>query len=253
MSFVLGRDLFIEPFPMEPELGFVISLAGAVIDAVQIEFPHAAEKRSLDGDAVANLPAKALGGGGSGNGPLPVFHKVLPLLFRNGKLRINLAPVIDVHGELGKEISLILIYAAEPVGKGDFFDAGNALDLVRVGERQRLDDRGAINDDQAVGAGNINASAERNPHDRQNSKQEQRHRERSNGEDEADFFAKQIRANQPQKFHRAPPLETTCRRSASTSTPFSRCSVVLARAATTGSCVTIKTVFLYSFTRRRIS
>src|SRR5579859_920573 len=253
MSFVLGRDLLIEPLPLEPELGLIVCLPRAVIDAIEIEFPYAAKKRSLDGDAVANLPAKSLGRGGAGNGSLPVLHKVLPLVFWNGKFRKNLALVVHVNGELGKEIPFILIHAAKPVGVANFLDAGDTLDLVRICQRQRLDDGRAINNDQAVGAGNVNAAAERNTHHGQNSKEEERHRERPNGKNETDLFAKQIRAYQPQKFHRTPPLEITWRRSASTSTPFSRCNVVFARAATTGSCVTIKTVFLYSFTRRRIS
>src|SRR5215831_4217104 len=147
VPFVLGWDLLIVPLPLEPELGLIISLARAVIDAVKIEFPHAAKECSLDGDAVANLPAKSLGGGGAGNGPLAVIHKVLPLVIRNAELGINLALVVHVNGELSKEISFILIHAAKPVGEGDFLHAGNAFDLLCIGERQRLDDRGAINDD----------------------------------------------------------------------------------------------------------
>src|SRR5579864_6061719 len=253
VALVLGRNLFIVAFPLEPELGFVIRLAGAMIDAVEIEFPHAAKKCSFDGNAIANLPAKTLGCSCAGDCALTVFHIVLPLLFRDIELRINSAPVIDVHCELGKEIPFVLIDTAKPIGICEFLHAGNSPDLIRIRQRQGLDNGRAIDDHQTVGASNINAAAEREAYHCEHSKQKQCDGKRSNREDEAYLLAKQVGANQSQKFHRAPPLETVCRRSASTSTPFSRCNVVFARAATTGSCVTIKTVFLYSFTRRRIS
>src|SRR5207248_540515 len=96
LSFQTLGHLFFHALPLEPELGFIISLASAVIDAVKIEFPNAAKECSLDGDAVAHLPAKTLGRGGARDGPLPVIYKVLPLLFRNGKLGIDLALAVHV-------------------------------------------------------------------------------------------------------------------------------------------------------------
>src|SRR6185437_6744184 len=253
MSFVLRRYLFIEPLPLEPELGFIIGLPRTVVDAIEIELPHATEKSSFDGNAVANFPAEALGRGRAGNCALAVFHKVLPLLFWDIEFRIDPALVIHVNGKLRKEILFVLINAAKPVGIRDLLDAGNSLDLVRICQRQRLDDGCAINNYQAVGPGNVNAAAESHSHHGEHAKQKQCHRKRSNGQDETNLFAKQIGANESKEFHRPPPLETICNRSASTSTPFSKCSVTSARAATTGSCVTINTVFLYSFTSRRIS
>src|ERR1041385_184674 len=252
VALVLGWYLFIQTFPVEPELGLVVRLPRSVIDAIQVELPNAAKKSSLDGDSVPHFPAKTLGRGCAGNCALAVFHKVLPLLFRDIKLRIDPALVIHVNGKLWKEISFVLINAAKPVGMRDLFYARDPLDCVRVRQRQRLDNRRPIDDDQAVRAGNINAAAESHFHHGEHSEEKERYGKRSNRKDEADLFTKQIGTNQSKEFHRTPPLETVCRRSASTSTPFSRCSVTSARAATTGSCVTINTVFLYSFTSRRI-
>src|SRR6476646_12209597 len=108
VSFVLWGHLFIEPLPLEPELGFIISLPRAVINPVEIELPHAAQESSFDGNAVANLPAKAFGCSCAGDCALTIFHIVLPLLFRNIKFGIDAAPVIHVHCELGEEIPFVL-------------------------------------------------------------------------------------------------------------------------------------------------
>src|SRR6476646_3763829 len=253
MSLVLRRHLFIEPLPLEPELRFIIGLPRAVINPVEIKLPHAAKKSPFDGNAVANLPAKAFGSSCAGDCALTVFHIVLPLLFRNIKFRIDTAPVIHVHCELGKEIPFVLIDAAKPIGICKFLDPRNSPDLIRICQGQGLDDGRTIDDHQTVGASNVNAAAESHSHHCEHSEEKECNGKRSNRQDEADFFTKQIGANQPKEFHRTPPLETVCSRSASTSTPFSRCKVTSARAATTGSCVTINTVFLYSFTSRRIS
>src|SRR5207237_6226200 len=53
LSFQTLGHLFFHALPLEPELGLIISLAGAMIDAIKIEFPNASKECSLDGDAVA--------------------------------------------------------------------------------------------------------------------------------------------------------------------------------------------------------
>src|ERR1041385_5066096 len=105
MALVLDWYLFIQTFPVEPELGFVIGLPRAVVDPVEVKLPHAAKKSSLDGDSVPHFPAKTLGRGCAGNCALAVFHKVLPLLFRDIKLRIDAALVIHANGKLSQETS----------------------------------------------------------------------------------------------------------------------------------------------------
>src|SRR5262249_32598447 len=75
-------------------------------------------------------------------------------------------------------------------------------------------------------------------------KEKERHGKRSDRQNQTHLFAKKIRKDQSSEFHAAPPA-IAAKRSAepSTNTPFSRCNVMCARAATTGSCVTISTVF----------
>src|SRR5437879_13900676 len=81
---------------------------------------------------------------------------------------------------------------------------------------------------------------------RSQAKQKQRYREGAHCQHGADLLAKQIGEDEGQEFHEAP----TSFLAASTRAPFSRCNVVCARFATSGSWVTIKTVLPYSATKR---
>src|SRR5262249_28111182 len=97
---------------------------------------------------------------------------------------------------------------------------------------------------QAVGAGQLRIAKKGPAHDRQKGEKEQRHGERAYRQNEPYFFAEQIGENQSREFHATPPaIAFSCASlPPSTRTPFSRCTVVCARSATTGSCVTISTV-----------
>ncbi len=95
--------------------------AGAVIDAVKIELPgaRAAINGRFDGDAVADFPAKALGGVRAGDGALAVLDEVLPLVIGNDQLGDDLALIFHVDHELREEVLFVLIDAAEPIVVGD--------------------------------------------------------------------------------------------------------------------------------------
>ena len=157
----LGHALF-EEVPLKPELAFVAAGFVGVIDAVESEVPdlRGAEESVLDGYAIADFPAEALGGLCAGDGAGAILDEVGPLIVGDGEFGENGALIFDVDGELRKEILLFLIDAAEPVVVGDGFYAGDAEHFVAIGERQRLDDRDAVDDDQAVGAGYVCATAE---------------------------------------------------------------------------------------------
>ena len=121
----------------------------------------------------------------------------------------------------------------------DVLHAGEPPDPLQVGERQRLDQAGASDHHQAVGAGDVDALPEARAHRGQQAEQEHRHRERADRERRADLLALQVGEEQRQVLHDATSA-LPC--PASTSTPFSRCRSALARSAARGSWVTIRIV-----------
>src|SRR5258708_23005745 len=114
-----------------------------------------------------------------------------------------------------------------------------------MGERHSVNETRGVDDHEAVRSGEFRAAAEGALHHRKEREKEQRHRKRADGRNQTGFLAKEVGEDQSAVFHAAPPAITGCLDfPPSMSTPFSRCSVVCARAATTGSCVTIKIVLL---------
>src|ERR1035441_6367891 len=93
--------------PLKPELALVAARMFAVIDAVQVEFPgtRGAITDVLDGDAVPDFPAEALSGFSAGDGALPVFYKVLPLVIGDNQFGEHLPLIFNVDHVLRKEVS----------------------------------------------------------------------------------------------------------------------------------------------------
>src|SRR5208282_3101358 len=114
----------------------------------------------------------------------------------NDELRENLPLVFRVDHELREKVLGILIYAAEPVVVRDVLYARNTQDLVPVRQRNRIDDRGAIDGDKAIRTHHVRSPTERIVHHSQQRKQKQRHRERTDGQNQASLLAKQIGQNQ---------------------------------------------------------
>src|SRR5262249_16464189 len=84
LPFDRRRDLLFKVIPLKPELRLIILRASSLIDAHEVELPCAAAIESgLDGNAVANLPTKALSRLGPGNGSLAVCEEVRPLIVGN--------------------------------------------------------------------------------------------------------------------------------------------------------------------------
>src|SRR5258707_7514130 len=111
-----------------------------------------------------------------------------------------------------------------------------------------------VNNPRAMITRQFGAAAERALDHRQEREKEQRHRKGTDRKNQANLLAKEIGEVQAVNFQAAPPAMTGCLDlPPSMSTPFSRCSVMCARAATTGSCVTIKMVLLYLPTSSSIS
>src|SRR5215467_9273642 len=222
-----GRDPLFEVIPLEPELRLVVLGAGSVVDGVDIEFPGSpAVKGGFDGNAVADLPAEALCRLRADDGALAVLEEAGPLVIRHDQLGKHLSLRFRIDDELREKILLILIDPAEPVVVRDIAYAGDAQDLVPVGKRNQVDDRGAVDRDQAVGTGQLRVAEERAAHDGEKREQKQRHRERPDGQKQAHLLAKEVGKNQPAKLHATPPAMTFgCACSSllpSTSTPFSR-------------------------------
>ena len=78
---------------------------------------------------------------------------------------------------------------------------GQAPDALLVGERQRLDQAGAPDHDQAVRSGDVDALAEAGAHRDQQPEQEHRHGERADREHRADLLARQVGEEQRQELH----------------------------------------------------
>src|SRR6266404_7200332 len=245
LPFHAFRNFFLKIIPLKPELRLVVLRTLAVIDAHKVELPCAtAVKRSFDGNPVTYFPAESLRCACTGNRTLTIFQKRTPLVVRNHQFWNDLALVFRIDHELREKVLFILIDPAKPVIVCYVLHARDAQNLVAIGKRNRIDDGRPIDNHEPVRACDIGSAPERVPHHCKKREQEQRYGERANGQDQPHFFAEEICENQPGEFHATPPAMAFCGSLLpSTSTPFSRCSVVCARSATTGSWVTINTVF----------
>jgi hypothetical protein len=72
---------------------------------------------------------------------LAVGEEGLALLRRKEKLGVHVEIARRVDGELGEEVALRHVDAAEPVRPGDGAHARELPDLLRIGEREREDER----------------------------------------------------------------------------------------------------------------
>src|ERR1700730_2518787 len=113
------------------------ALVRPVINAAQIERPRAWEDGAAQRNLVADLPAVLVCELASDDATLAVDKKSLFLFRRKQELRVGSEVSGSVDGELGKEIALGDVDAAEPVCPRH---AGYPIDLsypLRIGERQR--------------------------------------------------------------------------------------------------------------------
>src|SRR5580704_10731202 len=117
----------------------------------------------------------------------------------NFEFRQDNALVLGIDGELREEVLLILVDAAEPIVVCYRDNTWDAQDFVSVVERQRLNDRRAIDDDEPVGTSDVGAAAERALDDREKRKQEERDGEGSDSQDQANLFAEEIREDESSK------------------------------------------------------
>ncbi len=88
----------------------------------------------------------------------------------------------------------------------DCLNARDALNLVLISQRQRLNDGDAIDRDQAIRALDIGAARERASDYREKCEEKQCNRKRADGQNQAQFLAEKIGKNQPAEFHAAPPV-----------------------------------------------
>src|SRR5215470_1259267 len=151
---------------------------------------------------------EAFGGASTDDGCLAILQECIPLIFWNDKLGKNLALILRVDYELRKEIFFVLIDPPEPVIVSDHLHARNTQDFVAIGQRQRIDDRGPIDNHQAICTSNIGSAAKRIAHHSEESEQEEGDGERADGQKEAELFAKEIGDDQAAEFHAAPPAAT---------------------------------------------
>ncbi|MFN8095968.1 MAG: hypothetical protein U0599_27750 [Vicinamibacteria bacterium] len=90
---------------LDPELRLVVAGARAVVDRADVEIPGPAAEvaRRLQRNAVAHLPAEALGEGAPDDDALAVGHEVVPLRGIHRELRVHHPPLLGLDHELGKK------------------------------------------------------------------------------------------------------------------------------------------------------
>ena len=127
---------------MQPELTLIAARVVVGVNAFQVELPcfGGAIESVFQGDAVANLPAKAFREPSANNCALTIIYEVLPLVVGNLHLRHDLALIFGVDHKLGEEVLLILIDAAEPIVVRKRLDALDGQNLVPIRERNGLNE-----------------------------------------------------------------------------------------------------------------
>src|ERR1043166_7399998 len=180
-----------------------------------------------DGNAVADFPAKTLRGFSPRDGALAVLKEIRPLVIRDDQFRKNLPLAFWIDHKLREKIILVLVDSTEPVVMGDVCHARYALYFGLIRQRNQINDGGAVDRDQPVGAGQFCVAQKRSANNGEKGEQEQRHGERTNRQKQPYLLPFQIRPDQSAEFHATPPAIAFCGIfSPSTSTPFSRCNVV---------------------------
>src|ERR1700730_4195093 len=145
-----------------------------MVNAGEIKVPGivAAEERILDGNTIAYLPSETLGEAGAGDGSLAILDEIIPLIVRDDEFRDNLPLIFDIDDKLWKKVFFVLIHTAKPIIVSDGFDIGDTQNFVAIGEGQRLHDGNAVDNDKAIGAGYVRATAKSVLDDSEEGKQE---------------------------------------------------------------------------------
>src|SRR6266540_2741615 len=151
-------DRLVQVGPMKEHLRFGGGLRRAVVDAAQVERPRARKNSAAQRDLVAYLPSVLLGELAAYDGALAIGEESPPFLRGEHELRINVEISGCVDCELREEIALADVHTPEPIRPRDRGHAGHLTDPLRVGERQREDERYRVARDQPgagarVGAG----------------------------------------------------------------------------------------------------
>ena len=175
----------------------------AGVDAPDVELPVAGKAGARDGNAIADLEPEAVRGGLADDRALLVGEEGRPLVVGHQELGVEDPIGLVVDGELGKEVLLVLVDPAEPVGVGDLLHPRRPLDPVLVGQGQGLDQRHLVDDEQPVRPRHVHPRVEGGADGDEDAEQEQRHRERAHGEDRAHLAAQEVREQQGQELHRS--------------------------------------------------
>jgi hypothetical protein len=152
---------------------------------------------------------KTLGNFNAGDGALTVVQKSTPLIVGDDEVGIDVAVVFRVDGEASKKG--ISIGSGEPADVGDVFDAGSAQNPVFVIKGNGVEERSAVNHQNAVGHSGLGPEMEGPPDDLEKGKEKQGHGEGANGEEKAHLFAEQVGKNNARELHAAPRAFHWCR------------------------------------------
>ena len=108
---------------------------------------------------------------------------------------------LRVNGILHEEIFRVLINAAEPGLVRREVHAGNPVHPRLVADRQEVDERNLLADDQPVRARQFHAADQRLLDGRQNPEQHERHDDGQQRQRGAQFFPRQVAPDEVDEFH----------------------------------------------------
>ena len=109
--------------------------------------------------------------------------------------------LLRVHRHAGEEVFRILIDAAEPGQVGDVRHAGHLADARLVADRQRLDKRNLVPDDQAVGIRHFHARAEGFLDGAEEAEEHKGHEDGEQRQRRAQLLPLQIAPDEAEEFH----------------------------------------------------
>src|SRR6266404_7004728 len=177
------------------------TLVRPVVNAAQIERPRPGEDGAAQRNLVADLPAVLVRELASDDATLTIDKKILLLFWRKQELRVGSEISGSVDGELGKEIALGDVDAAEPVCPRH---AGYAIDLpyaLRVVERQRKGQRDRIARHQPGARACVGAGVPRVDDGMQQAERGDGDDNADDGQDRAQLVPQRILEDQAEQIH----------------------------------------------------
>jgi len=122
---------------MKPKLSRVIRFSFAIVHTANVKFPDPLVNRTTNRNSISHFPVETIQNFAAHNAPLAILDKILPLIFCDNKFWKHGLIGLSVYGELGKKVTLILIYSTEPGGKRYIFNSRDLMQSFLIGNGER--------------------------------------------------------------------------------------------------------------------